>query len=583
MADLDAYCRRSQCRCRRSSVGEGTCGPKRGQLQETWCRTKSFFDSIRQRVSNKSRRRSQDAFENGQGQARGREPDWPDDIGQGRAPDWPSEKGQEQELQWLGDNALFPTVAELPPHSRPAELAPNYASIFELSAAYDPQPMPSPAGPPDAYPHDASHYINPHGYGQPRFALDASMSAIPQALSNNQHHNRIPGVHELPDQALISASYTAPSPDLVFPGRPSPHNLVMNPFSPSPPTSHQSVFRQSQSSSISTVLSSTATAVEQQGPLFASHITYSPVEYGQNGDSVAPWLPAVWSHDRWASTTTVAELPDSSILPELEAIQWLPKPGSESNMPIDPPGVASLPDVFDETQSVEPLSGGISAEPALDKSGWLTSQICGLGTANEMVSSESSDFMESRSASPPHSRPRRQPRNSRPRRNSTGYASRSVAAMPTTDDFTSPEGLELPDRPRNSGISGVPKSQQRVRKSKTLRLRRWQAEDEPMYCRDCHYYPDEGPDQRKKMVRHNSSNRHRRNTGQEPGGGFQCPVCGSMHSRDDNRWQHVRKKHMMRRSELVVTFTGGMDARGYTGRALWTEGLVGEVGASGTG
>ncbi|KAK3308529.1 uncharacterized protein B0T15DRAFT_109693 [Chaetomium strumarium] len=579
MADLDAYCRRSQCRCGRSNVSEGTCGQKRGQLQVTWCRTKSFFDSIRQRVSNKSRRRSQDAFENGQGQGHGQEPDCPGDIGQGHASDRTSEKGEGQGLHWLNDNLLLPSVAELPANSRPAELSPNYASLFELSAAYNTQLMPSPAGLPDVHSHDASHYANPIGHRQPSYALDAGMIAIPQALPN-QHHNQIPGVYELPDQTLISASHTAPTPNSTLYGRPPPRNLAMSSFLRSTPTSHrQSVFSQSQNSSISTAVSSIAASVEQQGPLFASHTTYSPVEYGQNGDNVAAWLPAASSHDRWTSITAVAELPDSSLLPELEAIQWLPKPGSESHMPIHPPGTTSLPSAFDETRSIEPLSGGIVAQPGLDESGWLTSPVYGLGIANEIVNS---GFMKPRSPSPPHSRLRRQPRIPRPRRNSSGYTTRSVPAMPTTEDLTSPEGLALPGRPRNSAISGLP-SQQRVSKSKASGLRRRQAENESMYCRDCHYYPDEGPDQRKKMVRHNTSNRHRRNTGQEPGGGFQCPVCGSMHSRDDNRWQHVRKKHMMRRNELDETFKERIDARRDTGWALRADGLVGEDGAGGTG
>ncbi|KAK4239397.1 hypothetical protein C8A03DRAFT_14242 [Achaetomium macrosporum] len=185
--------------------------------------------------------------------------------------------------------------------------------------------------------------------------------------------------------------------------------------------------------------------------------------------------------------------------------------------------------------------------------------------------------------SPLRPRPRRQPRIAQPRRNSWDYTTRSALDMPTSEDSMSSEDMELPDPPRNSAISGLP-SQQRVRKTKASGLRRRQAEKEPMYCLECRYYPDEGPDQRKKMVRHNATIRHRRNTGQEVvAEGFACPLCGSMHSREDNLWQHVRKKHNMQRSEVDMSRKGRIDARRDTGTALRIDKAVGEVEASWTG
>ncbi|KAK4189137.1 hypothetical protein QBC35DRAFT_472977 [Podospora australis] len=61
-------------------------------------------------------------------------------------------------------------------------------------------------------------------------------------------------------------------------------------------------------------------------------------------------------------------------------------------------------------------------------------------------------------------------------------------------------------------------------------------------CRPCRFFPEDGPDQRKKIARHKRTARHCKTTGQEPemANSFQCHTCRKIYNRRDNLTQHVK-------------------------------------------
>lgn len=63
------------------------------------------------------------------------------------------------------------------------------------------------------------------------------------------------------------------------------------------------------------------------------------------------------------------------------------------------------------------------------------------------------------------------------------------------------------------------------------------------FCDPCGFHPSEGPDQQKKMERHNKTAKHLKNTGQrvEKESIFQCEMCSTFYNRRDNFRQHRKR------------------------------------------
>ncbi|KAL2258319.1 hypothetical protein VTK26DRAFT_8400 [Humicola hyalothermophila] len=285
---------RSQCRC-----GRGT-----------WCRTKSFFESIKKRALSpiRSLRKSQSA----------------------------AEREQERELESPSEKPCALSVKEMPVHRRESgvvELPFQHALISELPhdgpvSELDACAVPSWACPPQRRNDDApsaAFHTTPSGNGSARCMTGPDMPPTPASL----------------DQILASGhrifELSAPLPNTTSPtttpygGVPSTLSTGVSSMSGSSASAQSSssfVTPQSSISSIPTSVPAAPASAVTGATLFANHTTYSPVEYEQD-DHIVPWdkHPNSTEGGVWSSTSTAAELPASFPEPALDTSRWLQKHG----------------------------------------------------------------------------------------------------------------------------------------------------------------------------------------------------------------------------------------------------------------
>ncbi|AEO62964.1 uncharacterized protein THITE_2107791 [Thermothielavioides terrestris NRRL 8126] len=134
--------------------------------------------------------------------------------------------------------------------------------------------------------------------------------------------------------------------------------------------------------------------------------------------------------------------------------------------------------------------------------------------------------------------------------------SSGVAPLETAQPPPAPAFFDLPSQQHNKPANSQSRTPIKRKNPKTHHHQQQQKQpqqhqQERVGCTHCGYFPDKGPDQRKKLARHELTDKHRRNTGQDAvgeAGRFPCPRCRTTFNRQDNLWQHVRKKHGRHRS-----------------------------------
>lgn len=545
MADLE----RLQCRCERS----------------TWGRTKSFFGSLKKRaLSLRSRRKSQEMAE----------------LDAGREAEWPSE-----------DDPAPPT-GELPAFSKPAELGPNQAFIPELAASYLFASYPNgeldTAPRMDLYPSASTSYTHLFGFGQAGYDVNPDMASFPQMAGQPQAQAQAPHFYELAAQA--------PNPNLHtttwYSGPPTGSFSVVSPVSPSavsaagsrPFVSPQSsissvsslriqpwsrslslVSPQSSISSVSSsMLTNAITVTAPSAPIFASHTTSSPTEYGDDADDVAPWdRPSVTAHERsWDSTTTaaeVAELPDSSPGSRSKPTHWLQDPAGgrlselEAFGPFSKPTMPLLSRHFIQIGPAEPLELATEANVELNvEHGWQASQMELQQDKTPIAADESWSFFPPQ---PAPVRPGPRPLTSHTRQNSYDSTASTVLDVLISEDDQDNDALESTNHPQNllqdDAFDELP-SQQKTAPSKPSPVKRQKTQREPPFCRPCNFFPAAGAGQHRKMKKHKQTDGHRRKTGEDTGAEREkhaCWLCPATYNREDNLWQHIKNLHGVQRSQ----------------------------------
>lgn len=330
MVDLE----RSQCRCGRS----------------TWCRTKSFWGSIKKRaLSIRSLKKSQSS----------------------------PEKEQERDPESPAESRPTSPAKELSDTSR-VELSPQH--ISEL-AACTPQRR-------NAYLPLTTFHANLPGDSSSRYKASSGM---PLPLGTVQQPRApSPGIFELPaplpnTPSPIRTPYTPSHITTPYGNTPGKSLTSVSLMSDSSASSHAKsslVSPQSSISSISTAPSTKAAPVTSEVPLFAAHTTYSPVEYDQD-DDISPWdkHPNTAQGGLWASTSTVAELPASFPEPAFNATPWLQEQGPPGSI-LQPSKVVSFnphsePSLHQSSGRTESLDSFDSPAQAAELPGSVASPISG--------------------------------------------------------------------------------------------------------------------------------------------------------------------------------------------------------------
>lgn len=141
-----------------------------------------------------------------------------------------------------------------------------------------------------------------------------------------------------------------------------------------------------------------------------------------------------------------------------------------------------------------------------------------------------------------------------PRRSWDSTASTALDVV-SSDEIRSAESTsdesanDSPNPIPNHAVDDLP-SQQRAADKRQTGLTRGARPPSVLSCRACGFRARQGADQRKKLERHNNTDRHRRVMGQDPAQKFPCSVsgCESVFNRRDNMRQHEAKRHGLRRS-----------------------------------
>ncbi|KAK4157155.1 hypothetical protein C8A00DRAFT_11974 [Chaetomidium leptoderma] len=117
--------------------------------------------------------------------------------------------------------------------------------------------------------------------------------------------------------------------------------------------------------------------------------------------------------------------------------------------------------------------------------------------------------------------------------------------VPSPPTFGSPSSPRLSEFPRQQSIAkNDPPSPLKKRKARQQHQQQQQQQQEPVGCQPCNFFP-KAAGQRRKMDKHNRTNKHRKRTGQDVGAcePFPCLICKTKFSREDNLFQHLRKAH----------------------------------------
>ncbi|KAK4099588.1 hypothetical protein N658DRAFT_161673 [Parathielavia hyrcaniae] len=517
---------RERCQCR--------CG------QSTWGRTKSFFGSLKKRLSQKSRKKAQDGPE--------------------------LEHGQEYE--WPNESHPCATAGELPGNPQPSELCPYQTFIPELdSRSLTATHIRGQSNPDMAMElSTGTSWLNPHESGFPPCLASFSRHAI-------QSPAQFPPVQELAGSVPRHTSNAA-----WYSGEPTGHELlaVVSPLTPSTRSSsrgHSLVSPQSSISSVPHPLFIDTASVACSGvPSFADHTTSSPTEYCQ-GDNVAPWAiqPSTAHQNSWDSFTTLVELPGSSANPMLGPTEWLqqradqPPAKLDGTVPLYSHSMLSLPKACSEWQPMEPveLATSVNVRPNSTSTSWYVPGMASMEQPHmKGFANLSNPYYHMQ---PPARRPGPQPVVTRTRQNSYDSTTSTILDVPTLQADSQARKTPEVCRPAEiCFISELPSQQQHRQRArgKPSPLKRKKVSQEPTHCDPCNFRPSPAG-RRRKMEKHMQTDKHRRMTGQVAALNeastprFECGFCGATRNREDNLVQHLREKHKVIDVQVSEEKAGG--------------------------